>query len=54
MANIIIKTNEQRAREKEMLKDFGYDPKYASREERELAEIVARRTDEALRMGGKR
>lgn len=52
MAYIIIKTDEQKEREKQMLKDFGYDPKYSNNEKKELAEIIARRTDEALRMGG--
>lgn len=52
MAYIIIKTDEQKEREKEMLKDFGYDPRHANKEVKELAETIARRTDEALRMGG--
>lgn len=49
MANIIIKTDEQRARENQILKDFGYSPKTADKATREYAEATARRTMEAYK-----
>lgn len=48
MANIIIKTDEQREREKIILRDFGYSSN-ASAEEREYAETAARRISEAYK-----
>lgn len=47
--NIIIKSDEQRAQENEMLRCFGHDPRTADRSDRELAETAARRNCEALK-----
>lgn len=46
MANIIIKSDEQREREKIILRDFGCSSN-ASAEEKEYAETAARRIEEA-------
>ena len=51
MANIIIKSPEQQAREQKILKDFGYNPKTAGRTERELAEHIAAKCHEAVKGG---
>lgn len=48
MSNIIIKTDEQRAREDKILHDYGYNPGAADRQTREYAEAAARKTTEAL------
>lgn len=47
--NIVIKTDEQRAREASTLRDFGRDPRTATSEERELAEAITRRSEQAVR-----
>lgn len=47
--NIIIKSDEQRSREAHTLRDFGYDPRTAGTQERELAETVTRLSDEAAK-----
>lgn len=49
MANVIIKTDEHRARENQILKDFGYSPRTADKATREHAETTARRTMEAYK-----
>lgn len=49
MANVIIKTDEQKARENKMLRDFGHDPGTASKAVREYAETAARVTSETLK-----
>ncbi len=49
MANIIIKTDEQREREKTILRDFGYSGDTSSAEAREYAETAARRISEAYK-----
>lgn len=49
MANVIIKTDEQRARENQILKDFGHSPNTADKAAREYAETTARRTMEAYK-----
>jgi len=46
MANVIIKSDEQRQFEKQVLNSFGGNPE--SKEAREQAEIVARRSQEAV------
>lgn len=45
MANIIIKSDERRAYEDRVMRSFGVNP--ANREQREAAEIVAARSNEA-------
>jgi len=47
--NIIIKTDEQKARENRILRDFGYNPKTANKETREYAEATARITTEFMK-----
>lgn len=49
MANIIIKSDERRAYENKVMRDFGYSPAHASAERREQAEAVAARSAEAVR-----
>ena len=46
MANVIIKTDQQKAAEAKILKDFGQNPSSATREQREYAQEIARRTIE--------
>lgn len=45
MANIIIKTDERKANETRILKDFGGN---ATKERREYAECIAAKSNEAL------
>ena len=47
MANIIIKSDERRAYEDRVMRSFGVNP--ANREQREAAEIVAARSNEAYK-----
>ena len=47
MANVIIKTDEQKERENKILKDFGYSTNIPKGEIREYAETAARRIEEA-------
>lgn len=58
MANVIIKTDERRAFEEKVMRDFGVNPAAASSERREAAEAVAARSQEAYaelkRMEGNR
>lgn len=49
MAHIIIKSEERRAREEKVLRDFGHDPSRADAQNREYAEEIASRTTEALK-----
>ena len=49
MANIHIKSDEQRRREDYMLRATGNRPSVATAEQREYAECAARRTTEALK-----
>lgn len=54
MANVIIKTDEQKANTAKVLKDFGYNNS-ANREKREYAECIARKSNEAIKeMEGKK
>lgn len=54
MANVIIKSEGRRRREAQILRDFGHNPRMASRGTRERAEYVAEKTREAiLQMEGK-
>lgn len=45
MANVIIRSDERRQREEQILKDFGYNPN-AAKEEREKAEYIAEKVNE--------
>jgi hypothetical protein len=49
MANVIIKTDEQKDFEKQILRDFGHDPKSANKATMEYAEATARITAEAIK-----
>lgn len=51
MANVIIKDDERRARQQQILKDFGHDPQRANSEAREQAEIIAERCHEVMKKG---
>ena len=44
MANIIIKTDEQRAHEAKVLNSYGVNPKTATSEQREYAREISRQT----------
>lgn len=58
MANVIIKSDERRAFEEKVMRDFGVNPGSADSAHREAAEAVAARSQEAYkelkRMEGKR
>ena len=47
MANIIIKNNERKRQEREILKEYGVNPDRASGSQRELAEAINHGTNEA-------
>lgn len=51
MAYVINKTPEQERRQEKILRDFGYNPKQASKEQRELAEHIAEKCHEAMKGG---
>jgi hypothetical protein len=44
MAYVIIKTDQQKAAETKVLKDFGINQRSATKEQREYAQEIARRT----------
>lgn len=46
MANIIIKNNERKRQEREILKEYGVNPDRASASQRELAEAINHGTNE--------
>ncbi|MFU0784485.1 MAG: Transcriptional regulator [Thermoanaerobacterium thermosaccharolyticum] len=46
MANFIVKNNERKQRENQILRDFGYNSKTATKEAREKAEYIAQKTME--------
>lgn len=48
MANVIIKSEDNRRRENKILRDFGHNPRTANKATRELAEATARKTTEAI------
>jgi len=52
MANVIIKTDEQRHYEQSVLRSFGVQGR-GTAEQREAAEVIAARSDEVAK-GGKR
>lgn len=41
MANVIVKSEERKRQEDQMLSEFGHDPRTASAEDREKAEYIA-------------
>lgn len=49
MANIIIKTTEQREQERIVLNSFGVTPERATAEQRECAQQISRQTAEIER-----
>lgn len=51
MANVIIKTPEREERERQILKDFGHDPKHAGAAARELAAHIAEKCHEGMKGG---
>ena len=46
MANIIIKTDQQRDAEAFLMKSYGIDPQSATAEQREYAREISRQTEE--------
>jgi len=46
MANFIVKNNERKQRENQILRDFGHNSKTATKEAREKAEYIAQKTME--------
>lgn len=49
MANVIIKTDEQRDHEKRVLQSYGVKPDQATKEQRECAQEISRKTAEIER-----
>lgn len=49
MANVIIKTDEQRAHESKVLASYGVNPQRATSEQREYAREISRTTAEIER-----
>jgi hypothetical protein len=49
MANVIIKTTEQRAHEDTVLTSYGVNPRTATNEQREYAREISRQTAEIER-----
>lgn len=47
MANVIIKSDERRKNEREVLKDYGIDPNRATAAQKEYAEAINHGTDQA-------
>lgn len=47
MANIIIKSDERREQEREVLKEYGVNPDRANASQRELAEAINHGTNKA-------
>ena len=50
-AAVIIKSDERRERQGQILRDFGHDPRTAGREAREQAELIAEKCHEAVEEG---
>lgn len=46
MANVIIKTDEQRAHESKIMRSYGVNPQKATAEQRECAREISRHTAE--------
>ena len=53
-AAVIIKSDERRERQGQILRDFGHDPRTAGREAREQAELSAEKCHEAVKKGVQR
>lgn len=49
MANVIIHSDERKSRENQTLRDYGIDPARASKEQRDMADCVSCKTDEAIK-----
>lgn len=49
MANVIIHSDERNEKINQTLKDYGIDPARASREQRDMADCVSCKTDEAYK-----
>lgn len=49
MPNFVIKRSDRKERENQILKEFGCDPRSASKEDREKAEYIAEKTMELTR-----
>lgn len=48
MANVIIKDDERRSQIDQTLKDYGINPSSASKEQRDMADCISRKTGEAI------
>lgn len=46
MANVIVKNDERKRREQQILRDFGHNSNTASKEAKEKAEYIAEKTME--------
>lgn len=46
MANVIIKSDDRKQRQKQILRDFGRNSQTATKEEREKAEYIAEKVNE--------
>lgn len=49
MANVIIHGDERKAQANQTLRDYGINPERATKAQREMADCVAQKTNEALR-----
>lgn len=49
MANVIIHSDERREKERQTLRDYGVNPDRATREQRDMADCISCKTDEAYR-----
>jgi len=49
MANVIIRSEDRKQREEQILRDFGRNSQTASKEDRERAEYIAEKTKEMTR-----
>ena len=54
MANIIIKTDQRRAQEAKVMRQFGYDPRRASSAVKEQMECIAAKDREIFRKAERR
>ena len=48
-ANVIIHSDERKTQADQTLRDYGIDPVRASREQRDMADCVSCKTDEAIK-----
>lgn len=49
MANVIIKSEERIRQQNEALREYGIDPRRASSRQRDMADCVAQKTNEAYK-----